>query len=282
MISLVHLVLVFFFIFKVIQHIFSFFTSPVKVAMVIILGSTPKKGGERRKRPLHTVDTPDLRSPGVKNLVETVFSCLPLFEPIPASKIAIDHRVGQDVHWALISPVDAGNLLMPTADDYTSLLFHKSSNNDRVAGTLDTVDGPPAPVVMAAGRPARGRGGKGGRRHGSSASRGHIVSFVVSKPTVHPMLNVHPARDMMPNEVSILWISRSDLEALRSNAGPTTCSAAQQRPTKGMVPDHQMQTTAIVLWRSARMAGVPPHRAARSRADVEGWRWRYRTAHCKH
>ncbi len=91
MISLVHLVLVFFFIFEVIQHIFSFLTSLVKVAMVIMLESTPKKGGERRKRPLHTVDAPDFRSPGVKNLVETVFSCLPLFEPIPASKIAIDH-----------------------------------------------------------------------------------------------------------------------------------------------------------------------------------------------
>jgi hypothetical protein len=227
MISLVHLVLVFFFIFKVIQHIFSFFTSPVKVAMVIILGSTPRKGGERRKRPLHTVNAPDLRSPGVKNLVETVFSCLPSFEPIPASKIAINHRVGQDVHWALISPVDAGNLLMPTADDYASLLFHKLSNNDGVAGTLDAVDGPPAPVVMAAGRPAHGKGGKGGRRHIGGASRGCIMSFVASKPTVHPMLNVHPARNMMPNKVSILWISHLDLEALRSNAGLTTCSAVQ-------------------------------------------------------
>jgi hypothetical protein len=71
--------------------LFSFFTSPVKVAMVIMLERMPKRGGERRKRPLHTVDAPDFRSPGVKNLVDTVFSCLPMFKPIPPSEIAIDH-----------------------------------------------------------------------------------------------------------------------------------------------------------------------------------------------
>jgi hypothetical protein len=151
MISLVRLVLVFFFIFEVIQHIFSFFTSPVKVTMVIMLESTPKKGGERWKRPLHTVNAPDFRSPGVKNLVETVFSCLPLFEPIPASKIAIDHQVGQDVHRALISPVHAGDSLTPTADDYANLLFHESSNDDGVVATLDGVDRPPAPVIVVSG-----------------------------------------------------------------------------------------------------------------------------------
>jgi hypothetical protein len=121
MISLICLVFVFFFIFKVIQHIFSFSTSPMKVAMVIMLKSTPKKGGKRRKGPLHTVNAPDFRSPGVKNHFKTIFSCLPLFEPIPTSEITTNHQVGQDVHRALISPVNAGNSLMPTADNYAIL-----------------------------------------------------------------------------------------------------------------------------------------------------------------
>jgi hypothetical protein len=229
MISLICLVLVFFFIFEVIQHIFSFFTSPVKVAMVIIFESMPKKGGrgKRRKRPLHTVDAPDFRSPGVKNLVKTVFSCLPLIKPIPASEISINHQVGQDLHQALISPVNASDSLTPTADNYANQLFHESSDDNGVAATLDAVNGPPAPVVMAAGRPACGRGGKGGGRRGSGGGGGggHVVSFVASEPTVHPLLDVPPTRDMMPTKVSILWIGRSDLEALRSDASPTTCSA---------------------------------------------------------
>ncbi len=249
----------------------------MKVAMVIMLESMPKKGGKRRKQPLHTVDAPDFRSPGVKNLVETIFSCLPSFKPIPASEIAINHQVDQDLHQALISPVDAGNLLTPTADDYANLLFHELSDNNGVASTLGSDDGPPAPVVVVAGRPAHGRGGKGGRRCGGGGGGGHVVFFITSEPTVHPLLNVPPACNMMPNKMLILHL---DLEALRSDAGPTTCSAVQRRPTKGLVPDRRMRTTAIVPWRSARPARVPPRRAARSRVDVKGWHWRYRTAHC--
>ncbi|KAL3789557.1 hypothetical protein ACHAW5_007908 [Stephanodiscus triporus] len=158
-----------------------------------MLESTPSQG-ERRKRPLHTVDAPDQQ-------VKAVCFYLSSFEPIPASEIAIEHR--DRAHHrhhhhhhnnrASSPPIDGGDSPTPTADDYANLLFYESSDEDEEGATSDDV------AVDA--EPARRR-----------------VFFDPLAPTVHHLLDVPPARDMTPDEVSNLWISQSDLVALKSDA----------------------------------------------------------------
>jgi len=229
-----------------------------QVAMVIMLEGTPNKGDGGRKRPLHTYEAPDLlgRPTGIINekfvKKETVFSYFPssFFEPIPAysPEIAIleHHRGGGGAHHrhhrALSDDgppsVEGGggdDSRAPTADDYANLLFGESSDEEDENGggttsrDLDDEDDDdddeqqqqPAPVVAAviaaddgARRPVReGRGGDGGGR------RRRRVSFSpYALVEVHLLSDVPTARDMTPVEVSNLWISRSDLEALKIDA----------------------------------------------------------------
>jgi hypothetical protein len=166
--------------------------------MVIMLECTPPSKGERRKRPLLTVDAPD-------QLVKAVCLYLSSFEPIPTSEIAIEHRDRAHHHHhhrhhrhhhhrASSPPIDGGDSPTPTADDYANLLFYESSDEDEEGTTSDD-------DAAVDAEPARRR-----------------VSFDPLVPTVHHLLDVPPARDMTPDEVSNLWISQSDLVALKSDA----------------------------------------------------------------
>ena len=170
-----------------------------------------------RKRPLHAYYAPDLRRTEMNNRVKTISSYLPSFEPIPTSEIGIEYHARRDREEHNPAPrshLDGDDSTMPTADDYANLLFYESSDEDETTNTTTTdataVD-EPAHVVVATGMPSRGyamRGGGGGRR----------VSFAPFEPTVHHLVDVPTARDMTPDEVSNLWIRRSDLEAYRSDA----------------------------------------------------------------
>ncbi|KAL3823892.1 hypothetical protein ACHAXA_005474 [Cyclostephanos tholiformis] len=157
-----------------------------------------------RKRSLDSDDASDLGSSWINKHFKLVLSNLPSFEPIPTSEISMEYQVGQDRDQHHRAP---SSLMTPSADDYANLLFYESSDEDETTTSDAIVDGPP-PVIVATEPPARGKAGRGSRR----------VSFASSLPTVHHLIDVPTARDMTPDEVSNLWISRSDLQALKSDA----------------------------------------------------------------
>jgi hypothetical protein len=218
--------------------------------MVIMLEGSPNKGDRGPKRPLHTVDAPDLLdSPGgiiINKFIkkETVLSYFPssFFEPIPACspEVAIlEHHRGRGGahHRHHRAPSDDGppsveggggdDSRAPTADDYANLVFGESSDeeDENGGGTTSRDDDDdddeqqqPANVVAAddgARRPVgegRGGGDGGGRRRRRVSFSPHALV------EVHLLSDVPTARDMTPVEVSNLWISRSDLEALKIDA----------------------------------------------------------------